>query len=210
MKNRLLRWTLFWSLLPASLPLFAASTANRPDNPSRAVQPEAPRNDAPRSDPSPDYVLQPQDVLKVFVFQHDDLNKQTEAVSISKENTITLPLIKTVNLKGKTARQAEEIIRDAYNKDYLVDPQVSVMVIKYAERTVNVIGAVNTPGRIQFPPERNLTILDAISLAGGPNRYANMKKVKLTRKNADGDTVSEEVDVDAMIKSGGRDAMVLQ
>lgn len=185
-------------------------TSERPTAAERASRAESLRNDTRNSGVDEDYVLQPQDVLRVFVFQHDDLNKQSEAVSISKEYTITLPLIKSINLKGKTVRQAEEIIRSAYDKDYLVNPQVSVMVVKYAERSVNVGGAVNTAGRILFPQERGLSIVDALSLAGGPSRIADLKRVKLTRRNADGETVTEEINVDAMWKSGGRDAIPLQ
>ena len=156
-----------------------------------------------------DYVLQPMDVLRVQVFQEDDINKQGE-VSISQEHTIVLPLIKTISLKGKTVRQAEELIRDLYNKDFLVNPQVSVIVLKYAERSVNVIGAVNTAGRVQFPQERGLTIVDAISLAGGQSRLADLKRVKLTRKNASGEVTTQEIDVDGLMKRGGRDAVPLE
>jgi polysaccharide biosynthesis/export protein len=143
------------------------------------------------------------------VFQEDDINKQGE-VSISQECTIVLPLIKTVSLKGKTVRQAEDLIRDLYNRDYLVNPQVSVIVLKYAERSVNVIGAVNNAGRVQFPQERGLTVVDAISLAGGQSRLADLKRVKLTRKNANGEVIIQEIDVDALMKRGGRDAVRLE
>lgn len=151
-----------------------------------------------------DYVLQPQDVLRVHVFQHEDLNKQSEAVSISQDYTIYLPLIQTVSVKGKTVRQAEDMIRAAYDKDYLVNPQVSINVIKYADRFVTVTGSVSKAGRIPFPQERGMTIVEAISEAG-PTRLANLQKVKLTRKNADGETVTEEINVDAMLKGSGRD-----
>ena len=155
-----------------------------------------------------DYILQPLDVLRVQVFQEDDINKQGE-VSISQEHTIVLPLIKTVNLKGKTARQAEELIRDLYGKDFIVNPQVSVAVLKYAERSVSVTGQVNAAGRIRFPPEGGLTIVGAITEAGGQNRLADLKRVKLTRKNASGDSITQEVNVDAMM-NGGAEPVLLE
>lgn len=151
-----------------------------------------------------DYVLQPQDVMRVQVFQEEDINKQGE-VSISGEHTVTLPLIGTINLEGLTVREAEEKIRELYDRDYIVNPQVSVIVLKYSDRSVNVIGAVNTAGRVQFPQERGLTIIEALSLAGGHSRLANLKNVKLTRKN---ETI--EVDVSAMMKGGGRDSVHLE
>ncbi|PTX91624.1 polysaccharide biosynthesis/export family protein [Opitutus sp. ER46] len=157
-----------------------------------------------------DYILQPQDVVKVQVFQEDDINKQGDGISISQKHTISLPLIGEISLRGKTVREAEEIIRELYDKDYIVNPQVSVTVLKYAERTVNVIGSVTNQGRIQFPQERGLSIVDAISLAGGQTRLADLKRVKLSRKNDRGDTEVMIVDVDAMMKTGGTDQVVLE
>ncbi len=168
------------------------------------------KQSASGSGKSGDYVLQPQDVLRIYVFQHDDINKQTDSVSISKEHTITLPLIRTVNLRGMTVRQAEEFIRAAYDKDYLVNPQVSIQVLKYAERGVNVVGQVNNPGRIQFPQERELSIVDAISLAGGFTRLADLKKVRLTRTASNGEKDVQEVNVDLMMKSGGSEVVMLE
>ena len=165
--------------------------------------------ESPRESVPGDYVLQPMDVLRVQVFQEDDINKQGE-VSISQEHTVFLPLIKTISLKGKTVRQAETMIRELYDRDFLVNPQVSVIVLKYAERSVNVIGAVNNAGRVQFPQEGRLNILDAISLAGGQNRLSDLKRVKLTRHTPNGDVSTQEIDVDALMKRGGRDAVPLE
>lgn len=189
-------------------PLLAAERTKRAESPSRDSSEL--RESRGGQTPNADYVLQPLDVLKVFVFQHDDINKQTEAVRVSDEYTINLPLVNTINLRGKTARQAEEIIRAAYDKDFLVNPQVSVIIVKYAERSVNVIGQVNKPDRVLFPQEKGLTIVEAIALAGGQNRLADLRRVKLTRKKENGDTVVEEIDVDALMKRGGRDAIQLQ
>lgn len=156
------------------------------------------------------YILQPQDVLKVFVFQHEDLNKQMEAVQVSPEHTISLPLVGVISLREKTARQAEQIIREAYDRDFLVNPQVSVIVVKYSERSVNVLGQVGKPDRIPFPQEKGLTIIEAIALAGGPTRLADLRRVKLTRKFEDGTSLVEEVDVSAMMNKGGRGAVQLR
>lgn len=152
-----------------------------------------------------DYVLQPQDVIKVQVFQEEDINKQADGISISQEHMISLPLIGTVSLKGKSVRQAEELIRELYDRDFIVNPQVSVTVVKYAERSVNVIGSVTNQGRIQFPQERGLTIVDAISLAGGQTRLADLRRVRLTRNS---EVIT--VDVDAMMKTNGREPLMLQ
>lgn len=157
-----------------------------------------------------DYLLQPQDQLKVQVFQEEDISKQGD-VSISQQFTIFLPLIGTVDLRGRTARQAEVMIRDLYAKDFLVEPQVSVSVTRYSERSVNVFGAVNSAGRKQFPPERGLTMLDALSLAGGHSRLADLKKVRLTRPRPEGgEPETFTINVDDLMKLGGRDPIQLQ
>ncbi len=158
------------------------------------------------SESSSDYVIQPSDLLSVQVFQEDDLKRE---IRVSQEYSVTLPLIGKVYLKGKTVHQAEAMIHDLYDKDFLVNPQVNVVVIDYAKRSVNVLGSVNSPGVILFPQEQGLTLLDAISRAGGFSRLADTKKVKLTRTNADGKAETYIIDVDALIKGKSSNSWLL-
>lgn len=154
-----------------------------------------------------DYVLQPSDLLNIQVFQEENLKRD---VRVSQEYSITLPLIGKVDLKGKSLRQAEDLIRDLYVRgDFLVNPQVNVVVIEYAKRTVNVIGQVNQPGAVLFPQEQGLTLLDAISRAGGFSRLANRSQVKLTRTNADGKTETYIINVDDLIKGSSSNSWPL-
>lgn len=153
-----------------------------------------------------DYILQPSDLLNVQVFQEENLKRD---VRVSQEYSITLPLIGKVDLKGKSLRQAEDLIRDLYNRDYLVNPQVNVVVIEYAKRSVNVIGQVNQPGAVLFPQEQGLTLLDAISRAGGFSRLANRSQVKLTRTNADGKTETYIINADDLIKGSSSNSWPL-
>lgn len=155
-----------------------------------------------------EYVLQPQDQIRVNVFQEEDINKQCEMLSVAGDYTITLPLLGTINLRNKTQRQAEAMIRELYDKDYIINPTVTVTVTKYADRSVNVTGHVTNAGRIQFPPERGLTITDAISLAGGQTRLADLKRVKLTRRKAGGEADTQTVDVDAIVNNGAANVVL--
>ena len=66
--------------------------------------------------------------------------------------------------------------------------------------SVSVEGAVNQPGRIQFPVDRSLSLVDAISLAGGFTRNADLKRVWLIRHEPSGATVKTVVNVDAVMK----------
>ncbi len=59
----------------------------------------------------------------------------------------------------------------------------------------SVKGEVNRPGDVLFPQARDLTIVDAISLAGGPSRNADLKRVLLIRANANGDAETTVIDV---------------
>ncbi len=154
-----------------------------------------------------DYILQASDLIKVQIFQEDDLTRE---VRVSQEYSIVLPMIGSVDVRGKTLRQAEEIIRDRYDRDYLVNPQVNVIVLEYAKRTVNVMGSVNQPGAVLFPQEEDLSLLDAISRAGGFNRLADRKRVKLSRTLTDGRTESTEINTDDLIKSGNTKSYILQ
>ena len=180
-----------------------------------ATPPPAAAGSAPSSQPSapnppptlPDYTLQASDLIEVQVFQEDDL---TRDVRLSQEYTVTLPLIGTVNLKGKTVRQAGELIRDLYNNDYLVNPQVSIIVKDYAARTVNVLGAVTNAGAVSFPPEQPMNLLDAIAKAGGFTRLADRTKVKLTRALPDGSVEAHIINTDDIIQGRTKETWPLQ
>ncbi len=146
---------------------------------------------------STDYILQPSDLIRVVIFQQDDLLRE---VRITQENTITLPLIGSIDVSGLTVRQVEEVIRERYNRDYLVNPQVNLTVLEYSERTVQVVGAVNKPGAIIFPPEQKMGIVEAIARAGGHSRMADLRKVRLTRTSSDGKTENFTVNIDDLMK----------
>lgn len=155
---------------------------------------------------STDYVMQPSDLIRVMVFQEPDLMRE---VRITQEYTITLPLIGTIDLRNKTVRQAEEIIRSLYDKDYLVNPQINLTVLEYTQRTVKVLGAVNQPGAIVFPPEQKMGLLEAIARAGGFSRIAERRKVRLSRTLADGKSENYVINTDEMIQGASAQQWLL-
>lgn len=171
---------------------------------------QAPAPDAESIPPAiteTDYLLRQGDVLQIKIFQHEDLTRET---SVSTEYTISLPLIGTVDLRNRSVRQAEELIRALYDRDYLVNPQVTVFVLRYAERSVNVIGMVNQPQAVPFPPERGLTLMQAISRAGGFNRLADRTRVSLTRKDENGQTNTFRINADKLLNSSSDNSWPLQ
>lgn len=145
------------------------------------------------------YQLRPSDVLRVMVHQEDDLTRE---VRVSQDYSISLPLIGNVDVRNKSVQSVEDLIRDLYAKDYLQNPQVSVIVLGYSERIVSVIGQVNRPGPVIFPQEKALSLLEAIAQAGGVTRLGNPRKVSLTRLE-DGVSKTYVIDVQKIIESAG-------
>jgi polysaccharide export outer membrane protein len=65
---------------------------------------------------------------------------------------------------------------------------------------VQVVGAVNQPGAVVFPPEQKMGLVEAIARAGGQNRIADLKRVRLTRTSAEGKTENFTINVDDLMK----------
>lgn len=157
--------------------------------------------------PASDYVLQPSDLVRMQVFQENDMTRE---VRVTQEGTITLPLIATIDVKGKTVRQAEELIRQLYDKDYLVNPQITLTVLEYSQQVVQVLGSVGQAGAVAFPPEQKMGLLEAIARAGGFNRLANRKQVRLTRTSSDGKTENFVINADELIQGDSNKQWLLQ
>ena len=129
------------------------------------------------------YILRPSDLIQLQIFQEPDLDKQ---VRIEADGTIVLPLINRVMVGGLTISEAQSRIRELYDRDYLVNPQISLLVIEYHVRKVDVLGQVNQPGPVEIPHDKVLTLVEAISLAKGFNRLAKRSAVQVTRVSKDG------------------------
>lgn len=124
------------------------------------------------------YTLSPNDVVRIKVFQEEDL---TTEMRLAKDGTGTFPLLGTINLGGKTVDEAAATVRDLLGKDYLVNPQVTITVTEYSKRRFTVLGQVQKPGSYDIPSEESVTLLQAIAMAGGFTRLAVQSKVTITR-----------------------------
>jgi polysaccharide export outer membrane protein len=164
-------------------------------------------DDTQADDKKYSYKLQPLDLLKVQIFQEPDLDRD---VRVSKDHTIVLPLIGTVDLTNRTVHDAEQLITELYGRDYLVNPQINITVTDYAQRSLNVLGAVNAPGSVLIPPERELTLVDAIAHSGGFSRLANRTHVSLTRTLPNGDIQHFTINVDQLIAGNAARQWVVQ
>jgi polysaccharide export outer membrane protein len=144
----------------------------------------------------PNYLLQPDDVIEVTVFREPDLT--TNAI-VRKDGRFEMSLLGPVKVSGLTVDQATEAIRAGLAKDYLVSPRVSLGIVSYAKKKVNVLGEVRTPGLYSYPEHGALMLNDAIAMAGGLLPTADAAHVTVRREVGDRSEVTE---VDA---SGGGD-----
>ena len=113
------------------------------------------------------YLVGPGDVLKVTVWGHDNLSR---ADAVSPQGTLPFPLIGEVPVAGLTAAQVEARIRELLDRDYIVDPRVSVAVQEYRSQKVFVLGEVAKPG--VYPLTGATSLLDVLSQAGGQTAAA--------------------------------------
>ena len=142
------------------------------------------------------YVLKPSDVVSVEVYQEQDLNK---SVRIEGDGSVALALIGKVKVAGMTVAEAQSLITDLYNRDYLVDPQVSVLVVQFSPKIVHMLGSVNSPGVVEIPPDRDLTLTEAIAGVHGVSRMGNPRSIIIKRVDEDGHARQMEVNFSRIV-----------
>lgn len=117
------------------------------------------------------------DLLEVSVFKVPDLSK---TVRVDGRGNITLPLVGSIRAAGQTTASMEQAIAKRLARDYMHDPQVSVFVKESANNRVTVAGSVKQSG--VFPVTGDVSLLQAIAMAGGMDKLADGGKVYLFRK----------------------------
>lgn len=153
------------------------------------------------------------DVLKVEVLDEPDLS--TNRVTVAEQGTIRLPLLGEVKLAGKTLKEATETIRQALEKDYLVDPRVKMALVEEAwpaaivvprappaERVPELVsgselaggdgscaftieGMVRNPGSYRWSCDQQMSLLRAIGMAGGTAPNADTSRLTIRRREGD-------------------------
>ena len=108
-------------------------------------------------------------------------------------------MIRVLIPKDREFSLYEREIKELYEKDYLVNADVSIFIAEYSPQRVYVIGQVNRNGEVIFPPEETMTLSKAIAGAMGPTRLANTRSVNVKRKMADGSIKVFEVDLRAIL-----------
>jgi polysaccharide export outer membrane protein len=133
------------------------------------------------------------DLLEVRVYQEADLSG---VYRVSPEGQIHFPLCGQVTVGGMTAEEASDAITACLKKDFLRRPQVSVLVKEFNSKKVFVFGEVQKPGAYAF--EEGMTIIHAVSNAGGFTKTASKNSVNVTRV-VDGQEVKVPVKVEDIV-----------
>ncbi len=168
--------TMWLTLFLLAAQVTAGPTEPRQADPSKtAPRPADPVQTAPRAvDPAADeYVVGPQDVLTLTIFNDDTLSRP--ALTVDNEGTIDVPYINRVKVAGLTTRQIEEELRRLLGvrtdeqgrmRGFLKNPNISVTVKEFRSQRVYVTGAVRIPGFVELQGDPTLT--RALSEAGYP------------------------------------------
>jgi polysaccharide biosynthesis/export protein len=168
----MIRRHLFWMviMLTGLAPMTRAQEA--------APNPAAQGGDTTRvsATSNPYYIIGPQDVLNIDVWKEAEL---TRTVPVRPDGKISMPLLNDVQAAGLTPDQLAAQITAGLKK-YVADPQVTVMVAQINSQRVYIMGEVTRPGAYPLLP--GMTVLQALSSAGGFTIFANRKKVYVLRE----------------------------
>ena len=133
----------------------------------------------------PDYIIQAQDILGIAVWRNPDLDTEIE---VDQDGYVTLPLLGKVMTAGLTLRQFEDELTKLWGGDYIKDPYVRVSL---QQKQFFVLGEVKEPGSYEMVG--NMTVLKAISMAGGFTSYAAEGGVFILRTKKSG---PEKIEID--------------
>jgi polysaccharide biosynthesis/export protein len=145
------------------------------------------------------YSINPGDEIEVYVWGEERLQR---IVRILPDGTFAFPLVGRITAAGKLPAQIETEISQGLKTQYRGEvPQVTVSVKLPSGMTFSIVGRVKSPGT--FTPGRYINIIEALSLSGGPDEFANLDNVSIIRKVGTGITVMK-VRLSAAFK-GARD-----
>lgn len=152
---------------------------------------------------TPPYRIVAGDELEIYVWGEERLQR---SVRVLPDGTFAFPLVGQIMAQGKLPQDIERMVSEGLKDQYRGQvPQVTVSVKTPTGTQFSVIGKVKSPGT--FTPGHYVTILDAITLAGGPADFANMDSILVIRKSGDRLTTLR-FRLSSLFKSGAGDAEV--
>ncbi len=156
-----------WSLLLFALVLPAA--------PAQDAAAPAQNPAAPAARPEPLYVIQPNDLLEIFVWKEPDL---TRKVVVRPDGRISFPLVQDLQAAGISPAELKKQVEQKLSQ-FLNAPEVTIIVEAIQSYRIYVLGKVQKPGGINV--EKAVTVLQALALAGGFQDYAKDTEMSIIR-----------------------------
>ena len=126
------------------------------------------------------FIIGKGDVLAVNVWKDAEVSR---VVPVRPDGRISVPLIGELQASGQTVKQLEAEIRTKL-KDYVSEPEVTVIVQEIKSQKFNVLGMVMRPG--SYTLTKPMSVIDAIALAGGFRDFAKQKDIYVLRPVPDG------------------------
>ena len=127
----------------------------------------------------PAYVIQPNDLLEIVVWGEPDISR---TVLVRPDGRISLPLVQDLQASELTPVELKEHMENRL-KEYVDSPNVTVIIQAIQSYKVYVIGKIQNPGGIVV--EKPITVLQALSLAGGFQEYADESGIHIVRTSGD-------------------------
>ncbi|HJL06163.1 MAG TPA: polysaccharide biosynthesis/export family protein [Polyangiaceae bacterium LLY-WYZ-15_(1-7)] len=133
--------------------------------------------------PQADSSLGPGDLFQVRVYGEEELSNRYR---VAEDGTIDFPLVGRIEVAGLEPPAVSDLVAARLRQgEILLAPQVSVLVEEYNSKRISVIGAVAQPG--SFPMTNGMTVVEAITSAGGFTNLADQNGTVLTRRNEEGE-----------------------
>ena len=133
----------------------------------------------PASQQAANYVVGPQDVLIITVYDQPELAGK---FTVETDGTFTYPLIGRVRVGGITLRDVEALLRkELIGQGYFRDPQIAVTVEQYRSQKIYIVGEVRTPGA--YPMSGDMRLVEALALAGSTMPTASGEAVIVHASN---------------------------
>jgi polysaccharide export outer membrane protein len=127
-----------------------------------------------------EFIIGVGDLLAVSVWKEAEISR---TVPVRSDGRITLPLIGELEARGRTAKQVEAEVSTRL-KEFVADPEVTVIVQEVHSQNFNILGQVQHPGA--YPLTHPITVLDAVALGGGFRDFAKTKSMYVLRQKPDG------------------------
>jgi len=141
-----------------------------------------------------DYIIGPSDVLAINVWKDTELSR---TVPVRPDGKISLPLIGELQVSGLTARKVQRMVAERL-KEYISNPEVSVIVQEVKSRAYAILGKIQKPGSYELG--KPTTVLEAIAIAGGFLDFAKASKVYIIRPTDNGSSETLHFDYKKVIK----------